>query len=327
MRFVLVHDLNNPKSTIDRYQVIQSYHINVHHAIAKALENAGHHVIPIPLNINFSNVIKSIGPDFAFNCSIKCQLGAEKAAAPGILEKLSIPYTGSDAISCYRAYNKNRSKQIMKAAGIPTPHSFLIRNLQELKIPYTLAFPLFIKPAKGGCSFGIGQENLVRKMVNLQVKLRDVYMKTKQPVIIEEFIGGREFTVGILGNDPLRVFPIMEFRYRKDDEYPFRSFSQKMVNYEDEEFLCPAELTDNKRIELERLAKKAYLAMGCRDYARIDLRMDHQEKPYVLEINALPNLMPETSSYAIMARKAGLSFNDLIRLIVESATRRHEMRI
>lgn len=324
MRFVLVYDSNNPKRMTDRYQIIRTYRNSVHQAIKNALEDAGYQVFPIKLETNFEREISKIQPDFAYNCSSECKKGLEVATAPSILQQMGIPFTGSNAHTCHMAYYKNHSKQVMKTSGIPTPRSFIVRNPKKIQIPNNLSFPLFLKPIRGGCSYGIGRESLVMEKKDLREKLLGIYMKIKQPVLIEEFISGREFTVGILGNHPLRVLPIMEF-CNKNNNRPFRSYSLKMIDYKDEVFQCPAEITNNKREELEDLAIKAYESLGCRDYARVDLRLDCQGQPYVLEINALPSLIPETSSYAIMAKNAGLIFNKLIKTIVNNAAKRYGM--
>ena len=327
MRFVLVYDSNNPKSSTDRYQIIQSYHQEVHRAIKKALGDDGHQVILLRLDSNLKEKLIEIQPDFVFNCSIKCLNGSIGATAPEILYELGIPFTGSGSQACRNAYNKNRSKQILNAAGVATPRSFFIRDPQDFQLPRTLAFPLFMKPVIGGCSYGIGQANLVKEKSNLKGKLAKLYQRIRQPVLLEEFMGGREFTIGILGNDPAQVLPIMEFSYKREDAQPYRSFALKMVHSSEEEYHCPAALDRGQKDELEALALKAYRALECRDYARVDLRMDRKGKPYVLEINAQPNLMPKTSSYAIMAKRAGLSFRELIERILASAAQRYGMQI
>jgi D-alanine-D-alanine ligase len=115
----------------------------------------------------------------------------------------------------------------------------------------------------------------------------------------------------------------MEFKYPNGDEVHFRSYSLKMVRYEDEEIQCPAELSSDKQAEIRKLVLQTFRAIGCRDYARVDVRMDRAGKPYVLEVNALPNLMPKTSSYAIMALKTGLTFREMIRSILRTAVARY----
>ncbi len=327
MRFVLIYDSINPKRTADRFQIIQSYHQKVHHAIQKALEDDGYHVAALEFKNDLKEKLQVIKPDFVFNCSIMSSQSETEATAPEILQELGIPFTGSGALTCQKAFKKNLCKHILHAAGVPTPQSVYIQNPQDFQVSHTLTFPLFLKPAQGGCSFGIGQENLVRKRENLQKKLRAVYQQIKQPVILEEFLGGREFTAGILGNDQASVMPIMEICFKEGDKYPFRSFRLKMVDYADEENICPAELDEDQKDELEKLALKAYKILDCRDYARVDLRMDRKGQLYVLEVNALPSLVPKISSYAIMARESGLSFRALIRRIVKTAARRYSMRI
>jgi D-alanine-D-alanine ligase len=115
----------------------------------------------------------------------------------------------------------------------------------------------------------------------------------------------------------------MEFKYKRDNGASFRSYQLKMVDYANEEVRCPAELGSTKLLEVRRLVQRTYQAIGCRDYARVDVRMDRTGKPYVLEVNALPNLMPKTSSYAIMAQKAGMNFRELIRRILLNAAARY----
>ena len=326
MRFILIYDSNNKKVS-DRYQLIENYHQDVHQAIVKALEREGHHVLMFENTPQLKEQLKKEKPDFVFNCSIKSSNGVAGNTAPEILKRLKIPFTGSSNYACRNAYSKNRTKQILESAGINTPKAIQIRSVEDLSQLKIMKCPIFIKPARGGCSFGISQDSLVRQKENLSRKLKTIFQSVKQPLLLEEFLEGREFTIGLLGNEQLHVLPIMEFKYPENARLPFRSYTLKMIHYEDERVICPASLNQEERHEIEQLARKTFTALGCRDYARVDVRLDKQGKPYVLEVNVLPNLMPETSSFAVMAKEEGLSFTQLIHKITQTAARRYNLSI
>ena len=323
MHLVLVYDSNNPRWNVEGSQIIQSFHEDVNQAITTALQANGHIVSALEADANLEDRLREFNPDFAFNCSINSRGEGEKSYAPRILKKLGIPFTGSGASACFDAYNKGRTKRILLAAHIATPQALVIRDPRHYKIPEALTYPMFVKPLKGGCSYGIGRNNLIRDRASLHKRISQIYDQVKSPLLLEEFLEGREFTAGVLGNRDPRVLPIMEFKYKQDNGASFRSYSLKMVNYEEEEVRCPAELKPEKLTEVSRLVRRTYKALGCRDYARVDVRMDRTGKPYVLEVNALPNLMPRISSYAIMAQKAGLDFRELIRSILSTAAARY----
>lgn len=323
MHMVLIYDPQFPQAENESYPIIQSYHEDVNQAIADALRAQGHQVSVIAARGDLEERLRGLNPDFAFNCSIKSRGRGEKSFAPQVLRKLDIPFTGSGGAACFNAYNKARTKKILLAANIATPQAQLVRDPHHESILETLTVPLFVKPAKGGCSYGIGRQNLIRERKNLENRLNQIYEQVDSPLLVEEFLEGREFTAGVLGNRQVIVLPLMEFKYPQDATASFRSYNLKMVNYEDEEIRCPAEVDPKKRSEIRRLVTRTYQAIGCRDYARVDVRMDRAGKPYVLEVNALPNLMPKTSSYAIMAQKAGLNFRELIRSILRTAAARY----
>jgi D-alanine-D-alanine ligase len=323
MHLVLVYDSNNPRQNAEGSRVIQSFHEDVNQAIMMALRENGHVVSALETDANLEERLGKLKPDFVFNCSNTGQDEGQKSFAPRILKKLGIPFTGSGGSACYNAYDKARTKQILLAAHIATPQALVIRDPRHYKIPESLTYPLFVKPVSGGCSYGIGRNNLVRSKANLNKRVQQIFDKVESPLLVEEFLEGREFTAGILGNNQPRVLPIMEFKYKRDNGASFRSYQLKMVDYANEEVRCPAELGSNKLLEVRRLVQRTYQAIGCRDYARVDVRMDRTGKPYVLEVNALPNLMPKTSSYAIMAQKAGMNFRELIRRILLNAAARY----
>ncbi|MDK2979972.1 MAG: D-alanine-D-alanine ligase [Chloroflexota bacterium] len=323
MHIALIYDPSPSQTENSSSQVIQAYHEDVNQAIAGALRAQGHTVNLLAARADLETQLQTLKPDFAFNCSIKGHAEGEKAFTPAVLKKLGIPFTGSGGPACFNAYNKARTKRILKEAHISTPQALLVRDPAHYSLPASLTYPLFVKPVRGGCSFGIGPQNLIADADSLRQRLPKLFNQAESPLLVEEFLEGREFTAGVLGNREARVLPIMEFRYGQRDGARYRSYSLKMVNYQDEELRCPAELKAEKRAEVKKLVQRTFKALGCRDYARVDVRMDRQNKPYVLEVNALPNLMPKTSSYAIMAQKAGLNFRTLIDTILHTAAERY----
>jgi len=326
MRFIVVNDaVDDLLLTPARYPIIRSYHSEVSQAIEFALEDSGHLVTQLQANQGLPQKLVTLLPDFAFNCSSQSKKLERRAYAPWILKKMGIPFTGSGSRACFDAYDKIRTKRILQKAGIRTPQAVVLSRLFLFYIPRNMKFPLFVKPVRGGCSFGINSNSLIADQKTLRERLPEFIRQFDQPMLLEEFLPGREFTVGVLGNRVLQVLPIMEFGSNQLNSQAFRSYSLKMAHCDQEEKHCPADLKPEQKEEIENMARMTFRALGCRDYARIDFRMDCAGQPYVLEVNALPNLIPETSSYAIMAREGGLSFKALIDTILRTAQARYSM--
>jgi len=260
-----------------------------------------------------------------FNLSNEEDGKSEFAFTPSLLDTLKIPYTGSNAEVCVSAFNKNKTKQILQEVGIPTSKYCLISDPNEIQIPDSLSFPLFIKPVRGGCSQGIYKQNLVFSKKSCMNIVRATIEQSNQPVLVEEFLPGREFTVGILGNDPPQALPVLEYvnDTPESNNYSFRSFNTKMIVGKSEKKSCPAILSEIEEAQINNLAVKTYKAIGCRDYARIDIRCDKDGIPHILEVNALPSLIPNGSSFTTMAKAAGFSFENLIGTILSFAFERH----
>ena len=304
---------------------IGSTHKKVIKSIASAIKNLGHAVECIQANGELEEVISRIKPQFVFNLSNEENGKSGLAFTPSLLDKLNIPYTGSNAEVCVSAFKKNKTKRILQEAGIPTSKYCLISDPNKIRIPDSLSFPLFIKPVRGGCSQGIYEKNLVFSKESCIKIVRTTIEQSCQPVLIEEFLTGREFTVGILENNPSRALPILEYvnDVLESNNYLFRSFNTKMIEGKSEKKSCPAILSEIEEDRIRNLAVETYQAIGCRDYARIDIRCDKYGIPHVLEVNALPSLIPNGSSFSTMAKTAGISFDYLISTILVSAYERY----
>jgi len=322
MKIIIIHDPDQLATRGDNVGDINSYHNLVTTSIFTALTQLGHYVEIYGADPNLENNLKRCKPDFVFNTSIRGFRDFAHGYAAEIMERLNIPFTGPSAISCSNAFDKQRTLTLLRRKGLKTPRSITFGKPGEILIPKTFEFPLFVKPQRGGCSWGITEQSIIYSEVKALEQIGDVLESIGEPVIVEEFLSGREFTVGILENKPPKVFNILEFFYKEGD-LPFRSQSRKMSINELEDSACLAELTNTQRQSIEILALKAYKTLDCRDYARIDIRNNKKGIPTLLEVNAIPNLDPDKSSFGLMAKYAGISFIDLIAMILKSALMRY----
>lgn len=267
-------------------------------------------------------LIKS-GIDIAFNLSTGIRGESRQSQIPAILEMLGIPYVGSGILAHGLALNKAAAKQIFQFHNVPTP-AFQIFHTGNEKVNSNLKFPLIIKPACEGSGFGIHKDSVVYDEGALTQKVRELLAQYMPPVIAEEFIEGREFTVGIIGNGLNKtILPVMEIDFSDiPEEYgKFYTFEVKSDFGEQTKYYCPAPLSTEMENKVKENASKAFDALGCRDIARVDIRMK-DGIPYVIEINSLPGLKPEYSDLPKMANTAGMSYEDLIVRILEEAAAR-----
>jgi len=298
-------------------------HVEVAGLIAAELKSQGHDTFIQTVNAELTADLEEIQPDLAFNIASRTTTMGGLAEGPAVLEALGIPFTGSSAAACTLAYDKTESKFTFESNNVPIPKYAVIENLEDAKIPGGLAFPLFIKPVFGGCSRGIIPSSLVPDKASFTENLNRVSSQCSTPLLVEEFITGREFSVGILGFPDPVTLPILEIIYPDaNGEKGFRDFSTKMFHSGQQSRTCPADIPANLAKTIRNTAMQAFSALGCRDYARVDLRLSRDNQPMVLEVNALPSLFPETSSFIRMAQAAGIGFSDLISQLINFARNR-----
>lgn len=217
---------------------------------------------------------------------------------------------------------------MFKLSDIPTPDFVLVHNHKELHQlkEKDIEFPVIVKPSDEGSGRGIHQDSLVYDMASLKDKVIEELEIYNPPVMITEFIDGREFTVGIVedGAD-MKVLPILEIDFQKLPKgfAKFYSFEVKSKYEAETIFKCPAAMREELRERIRRTAKKAYKALNLKDYARIDIRVKNNT-PYVLEINSLPGLLKDYSDITKMAKVSGMGYDGLILNIVKSALFRHK---
>ncbi|MHB8155213.1 MAG: D-alanine--D-alanine ligase family protein [Candidatus Omnitrophota bacterium] len=298
-------------------------------SVIAALKTKGHCVEAIDVEYPaLFSYFKKNRVDMVFNIDEGKHGRFRESEVPAVLDYLNIPYTGSDTFSLALALNKTLTKKILKAENIPTPNFQLFVKGNEL-LDSDLRFPLIVKPNCEGSAKGINKTNVVGNSADLAIKVKECINIYRQEALVEEFIEGKELTVGILENGKTRVLPILEIDFsncKKSGEY-FYSWKMKEFQGNRElglvpEFYCPARLDADTESKVKDVALRTHRAVGCLDISRTDIRLDKNNVPYVLEINPLPGLDPKESNFPIMAYAAGMKYEDLIEAILLSASER-----
>jgi len=292
--------------------------------IASAIESQGFKVKKIGNAPRLLEKIDNLGVDIVFNISEGISGRNRESQVPIILEMADIPFVGADALTLGLTLDKVMAKKIFIAEDIPTPRFFEIKSVDNLLNTDHLKFPLIVKPRFEGSSKGLTESSRVENMEELKKQVEYVMNTYKQPALIEEFISGQEFTVAVVGNDPPEVLPIVQIkidgRLKLNDKfYTFARLTSDRLEY-----ICPARISQELKKEISELALKTYNAVECRDFGRVDFRVDNDGKPYVLEINPLPSLSTE-DVFMVVAKQVGISYEEMIGKILNSALKRHNL--
>jgi D-alanine-D-alanine ligase len=268
--------------------------------------------------------------DLVFNIAEGLHGTSREGQIPAMLDMLDIPYTGSDPLTLGLCLDKRRTKEILRYNGVPTPRFWTVSALAE--IPARLSFPLMVKPTLEGSSKGVTDRSLVRSRQELRRQVEWVLTTYRQPVLIEEFLPGREFTVAMLGNsETLRALPIVEINFATLPQgvNPIYSYEAKWVWDREEDplqiFTCPARIEPFLQRQIESVCRQAFNALGCRDWCRIDVRLDAAGHPQIIELNPLPGILPrpeQNSCFPKAARSAGMTYDEAILAVVDAARQR-----
>ena len=278
--------------------------------------------------------LKELKPDIVFNFA-EGLIGVNREShIPAILEMLQIPYLGSDPLTLGICLDKSRAKEILTYHKIPNAKFLVADNIKDIT-KVNFGFPLIVKPISEGSSKGIFSSSLVKNTKELEDEVNRIVSSYNQSALIEEFLPGREFTVAVLGNgNDAQVLPIIEIRY---DDFPknvlpLYSYEAKWILDTKENkfdvFDCPAKLDKNLEQQIKDTVLRTYNILKCRDWSRIDVRLDKNNVPNIIEINPLPGIMPdpnENSSFPKAARAAGMDFNQLIQSALYSAAKRYNL--
>ena len=323
-------------------------------AVEQALLGLGE-VIRLEANADFPAALRDARPDIVFNMAEGLRGPNREAHVPAILEFFGVPYSGSDPFTLALSLDKARTKEVLAYHGVPTAPFVLVRSHEELALlvrrlkpagrggarrarggpPLPTRFPLFVKPVHEGSSKGITERNYCATLAELEAQTAFLLESYAQPVLVEEFLPGAEFTCAVLGNGATaHVLPIVGMRFDALPEgaLPVYGYEAKWLWDRPEKpleiFECPARVDERTRDAIEEVTLRAYHVLGCRDWSRIDVRMDAEGVPNVVEVNPLPGILPnpeDNSCFPKAARAAGIGYDELIQRCLAYAAERQRV--
>lgn len=290
--------------------------------IARVFEKGGHKVKKIGNFKSLLSQLDHLGVDIVFNISEGTVGRNRESQVPLLLEWKGIPYVGSDALTMGIALDKVVAKKIFISEGIPTTRFFVATATDDLQKLNTIGYPLIVKTIHEGSSKGISENSRVAGPEALKHQVHLINTVYKQPALVEEFISGRECTVAVLGNEPAEAMPVVQVSIDGnvdlgDEYYTFERISSTNLRY-----VCPAKFSDELTRKIQDTAVRAYKSVGCRDFGRVDFRIDRKGNPYVLEINPLPSLDP-LDSFGIFPKSFGSDYDATLNRVLNFALKRY----
>ena len=292
------------------------------HDAVRSLE-IGATLVPLQRSLlNFLGRVKELNPDVLINlCEGYYGRPQWESNVAGIFELLGLSFTGSASKTLAICQDKFKAKAVLKAAGLPTAPAQLMFTGDE---PLELKFPLIVKPNSEDASLGIYPDSVVRDEESLRRQVRRCLENYKQPVLVEAFIDGREFNVSVMENGAVTPLPVSEIDFSAMPKDMPRILGYEAKWFEDNPLyqktppVCPAAVADDVRANLQGLAAAAFRTMGCRDYARVDFRMDAKGRPFILEVNPNPDISTN-AGYARALKAAGIEYSAFWGTMVRNA--------
>jgi D-alanine-D-alanine ligase len=302
--------------------------------IKHAIIQTGNEYEFIEADENIIENLKIVKPDLVFNRAEGIKGESRESHIPSILEMLGIPYVGSNVLTTAIGLNKTWAKKCLAYHKILTPQFITISDINEINT-IDVPFPVILKPNEEGSSMGINEDNVVKNIRDLKNKLKYMLEIYKQSILIEQFIQGREFSVGLLGKagDLPEVLSIIEIDFSKFPQEIENVFGQKAKTMYDslDHYVCPARISNELKKRLKRISLNIWKYLDIRDFGRFDFRMNTKNQIYFLEINPLPGMdfdldHNDFSFYPYMAMKSGYTYDQLIHRILESACYRYGLK-
>lgn len=306
-------------------------------AIKDALEEGGNEVALVEADEevfwNLKRLRNKKTIDFVFNIAEGIRGESRESHLPAILEMLDLPYSGSGPLAQAITLNKVATKKILAYHHIPIANFQMVEE-EDFDLEPQLNLPLIVKPNEAGSSIGIFNHSVCLTKRAVKRCVLDILTNYHQPALIEEYLTGREFTVALLGNEKPRVLPIVEINFDAlpSGSRPIDSYEAKWI-WDDPEnpleiLFCPAKIDKKLEQQIEKICLEAFGVLNLKDFARVDIRLNSQNEPYILEINALPGLIAdpqENSRFPRAAAQAGLTYNQMINEILKSALKRYNL--
>lgn len=295
--------------------------------VAEALTAGGHQPLFLGIHDSVRELVDKLDeqkPDLVFNlCETFAGRDANEGNLTALLVLLGLRFTGTGPVGMALRQDKAITKKLLQFHDVPCP-KFAIFDSDNLEFAGKMHFPVFVKPLRGDASVGVHDSSLVRTYGSLVERVDFIHKELGDAALVEEYIEGREFYVGILGNDPPEALPIIEMDFSKlPPEYPRIYGWEAKFDHSSQQFaavnaIVATELPPAVRYRITAAALEAAYALQVRDYARVDIRLAPDNMPYVIEVNANPYL-ERTSAFALAALQAGMGYNTLINRIVQIA--------
>lgn len=293
-------------------------------SLKKVFEKNGYSVCLVEEDRNIAENLKKENPDIIFNIAEGTRGRSREGQVPALADILGIPYTGSDATTLCISLDKALTKRIVSFYNVKSPDSIIISSQKDIE-ECNLKFPLIIKPLAEGSSKGISDISIVKNKSELIKVSSDNLSTYCESMMAEEYIDGREFTVGIVGNGfTTHVFTPMEIKFRKptQDSYCVYSFNVKKDYKKFIEYKCPSDIDELLQNKMKEQALEVYNALECKDFSRVDFRIDRNGEIYFIEINPLPGLAPSYSDFPMLAEFCGMSYEETVIKVLDSALQR-----
>jgi D-alanine-D-alanine ligase len=292
--------------------------------LAQKLTRVGFDAYALNIKDNIQKMIddfKNNKPDVVFNfVEIYKEDSRLEMNVVGIYELLGVAYTGAPAMALSNCQNKIMAKQLLRSLGVPIPNYFMVNEKRERYL-HKLDYPLVVKPSLEDASVGIENESIVKNYKKLKERINYVLHYFEQPVLVEEFIEGRELNIAVLGDKKPKALPISEIDFAKMPEHLHNIVSYQAKwdphheSYHKTIPKCPAKLPKKIEVRAKKIALKAFKIMGCRDYARVDMRLNKDNELKVLEVNPNPDLT-DGAGFMRSAGAAGYSYAQALKRIV-----------
>ncbi len=319
MLIAIVANLNTSRfSGYDRYAKYQTE--STCKAVSSALYELGYRVEVIEVGPRLLLELKKLSPDAIFNLATSYHTKKQQANVVAMLELSGIPFTGSTFTTHVLGLFKHLAKMNFKMHKVPTPKFQVFTNINQankIEMISEIEFPVIVKPDAEGSSLGISSQSVIEDPEDVRKLVVELLNTFEPPVLVEQFISGREFTVAVVGYPEPWILPVQEIMFDVGQMFTYDAKIRDEVTV-----VCPAQIPQSLNQTIKDIAKRAFNSIRCRDIARIDIRVCQNGLPYVLEINTLPGLMPNYSEVARIAEKAGLRYPELIELILKGALKR-----
>ena len=348
MKIALTFNFRHSKPSLKNKKAIEEAEFDSPETIkgiTKSLKKLGHKVFLIEADELAYLKLKKLKSkiDLVFNIAEGFGIDRE-AQIPAMLEMLKIPYLGSKPLTQAICLNKAKTKEILSFHGIPTP-KFQLFETRDENLKKDLEFPLIVKPNCEGSSKGIFQNSIVKNEKELRKKVRDIIKNLNQPALVEEFLEGREFTISLIGNNPVdpvrdkslngvEILPPVELNFSSLPKkfYPMDSYEVKWIldnpKNKIKTVICPAKIDKKLWKKIKEICLKTKKVLEILDWCRIDLRLDKNGIPNILEVNQIPGIIPdpkENSRFPLAARTAGYNFEEMLEKIIKSACERYDL--